>query len=620
MFRLSRRSCARGGAQRRQEKKGRVRPRAEQLEARDLPSVYTPAQIRQAYGFNQVSFGSVAADGTGQTIAIVDAYSEPNIYSDLNTFDQQFGIAGGSSSSFLTVATPQGAPAADAGWAMEIALDVEWAHAIAPGAKILLVEAANNNFLNLMSAVQYAAAQPGVSVVSMSWGGGEFSSETAYDSYFTTPAGHQGVTFVASSGDYGAPPSYPAVSPNVLSVGGTTLTLSSSGGYGSETAWSGSGGGLSAYEGEPGYQQGAQSTGKRGNPDVAYNADPSTGYYIYDSVPYNGYAGWWAPGGTSAGAPQWAALVAIADQGRALAGKGSLDGPTQTLPAIYSLSSSAFHDVTSGSNGYAAGPGYDEATGRGSPVANLVISGLVAYGGGTTSTGGGSSSGSGSGSGSSSGSGSRGGRRHGHHADLVAGPVAPPASTLPGQVVASATSPAAPPMVGSLPPTVLDPPPPAPHPTSGPATAGGVAAGPVAVVAAAGPAPVVLVRPGDTGPSPGAAANVGPADVGPVETAVEVKVYPTLVHDANGQAVDPRDARAAGPAGLAKVFAKEGIIENTFDGGAVLLPVATGEQSDRANARPVLAAALAAALAGYWRLPAAEGKPRRREPSHASRP
>src|SRR5262249_22602105 len=155
-------------------------------------------------------------------------------------------------------------------WASEIALDVEWAHAIAPGANILLVEATNNSFANLLAAVRFAASQPGVVAVSMSWGGGEFSSETSFDSTFQTPAAHGGVTFVASSGDAGAPASYPAISPNVLAVGGTTLNLDSSGNILSESAWSGSGGGISLFEAQPAYQNGIpQTSTSRANPDVA---------------------------------------------------------------------------------------------------------------------------------------------------------------------------------------------------------------------------------------------------------------------------------------------------------------------------------------------------------------
>lgn len=177
------------------------------------------------------------------------------------------------------------------GGELEESLDIEWEHAIAPGANIVLVEANSASMSNLMAAVKTAGSYSGVSVVSMSWGGSESSSETGYDSYFTTP----GVTYVGASGDNGAPPIYPAVSPNVLAVGGTSLTLNSSGGYGSETAWSGSGGGISAYEPLPSYQPGTYSNGsstgtstKRMNPDVAYDANPNTGFAVYDSTPDGG--------------------------------------------------------------------------------------------------------------------------------------------------------------------------------------------------------------------------------------------------------------------------------------------------------------------------------------------
>ena len=358
----------------------RVRLRVELLEDRSVPSVYTPSQIRHAYGFDQITFanGAIVGDGSGQTIAIVDAYDDPFIFSDLHHFDQTFGLPDPPS----FVKAMQVGTRANAGWAGEIALDVEWAHAIAPGANLLLVEARSSSLSDLLSAVDYAASQPGVSVVSMSWGAGEFSSEHALDSHFVTPAGHRGVTFVASAGDDGSPPIWPAVSPNVLSVGGTSLHLTSSGNYLSETGWSGSGGGVSRFESKPGYQTFvATGNTSRTNPDVAYNADPNTGVYVYDS--FNG--GWFAVGGTSAGAPQWAALVAIADEGRAIAGKGSLDGPSQTLYALYRIAQSSastyFHDETSGNNGFAAKAGYDDVTGNGSPVANRVVSALVGWAG-----------------------------------------------------------------------------------------------------------------------------------------------------------------------------------------------------------------------------------------------
>jgi hypothetical protein len=157
------------------------------------------------------------------------------------------------------------------------------------------------------------------------------------------------------------------------------LTTDTTGVYKSETGWSGSGGGISSYENQPSYQKGVipQSSTARTVPDVAYNASSASLYAVYDT---SGYGGWIQVYGTSAGAPQWGALVAIANQGRALKGEGTLDGATQTLPAIYQMPSNNFHDITTGKNGaYSAGPGYDLVTGRGTPIANLVVNSLVAY-------------------------------------------------------------------------------------------------------------------------------------------------------------------------------------------------------------------------------------------------
>jgi hypothetical protein len=168
-----------------------------------------------------------------------------------------------------------------------------------------------------------------------------------------------------------------------VAVGGTTLNLDASGNILSESGWSGSGGGISSIEGQPSYQNGVvtQTSTRRANPDVAYDADPNTGFPVYDSYNNGTAAPWSQFGGTSDAAPQWAGLIAIADQGRALAGLGSLDGPSQTLPALYALAAGDFHDVTSGSStgspGYAAGTGYDLVTGRGTPAANLIVAGLV---------------------------------------------------------------------------------------------------------------------------------------------------------------------------------------------------------------------------------------------------
>jgi subtilase family serine protease len=355
------------------------------------PTGLTPQQIASAYGVNQIRFsgGKVVGNGAGQTIAIVTAYNDPSIRSDLAAFDRQFGLPDPPSFNVGNL----GGSTTDAVWALETSLDVEWAHALAPGANILLVEAASSSLSDLFYAVSAASRQTGVSVVSMSWGTTEFWGEWSFDSLFTTPAGHPGVTYVAASGDSGAwyGPMYPSVSPNVLAVGGATLTLSGSS-YSSESGWAGSTGGFSGldsnwwfYETEPSYQTAALQAvglnyGVRTTPDVSFNADPNSGVAVYDSTSYAGQSGWFQLGGTSAAAPAWAGLVAIANQGLATGGKGPLLG-TQAQAQLYALPSSDFHDITGGFNGYSATPGYDLVTGLGSPKANLVIAGLLAANG-----------------------------------------------------------------------------------------------------------------------------------------------------------------------------------------------------------------------------------------------
>lgn len=345
--------------------------RIEQLEDRQLLSALTPAQVSHAYALDAIQFAGVKGDGTGQTIAIIDAYDAPNIFSDLSTFNTTFGIQNidGQGNPILTKATPQGVPATNSLWAEEASLDVEWAHAIAPGAHILLVEANSSSISALMAAVDYARNQPNVSVVSMSWGAGEFSTETSYDSYFTTPSNHTRVSFVASTGDQGGVTQWPAVSPNVVGVGGTTLTVDASNNYVGETAWGGTGGGISTYESKPSYQSTVtQSSNKKTSPDLAYVADGV-------QICYNG--GFTTVGGTSCGAPQIAAMIAIVDQGRTLNGRMTLDGRADLLPALYSVNSTDYHDITTGSAGsFNASVGYDLTTGRGSPVGNLLVNDL----------------------------------------------------------------------------------------------------------------------------------------------------------------------------------------------------------------------------------------------------
>jgi subtilase family serine protease len=350
----------------------RLRPLLDELDDRCLlsgfspsqPAGYTPAQITAAYGLDNITFTSksgttVPGNGSGETIALIEMYHDPNIQSDLATFDTKYGLP----TPTLTVVNQAGNQT-DSGWSLEESMDVEWAHSIAPGANILVVEAApsysqTQELQNLLTAVNTARNTAGVVAVSMSWGFNEMSNESSYDSYFTTPSGHEGITFIAASGDSGVA-EYPSASPNVLSVGGTSLNLTSSGTYGSETAWSSGGGGYSSFESEPTYQATVQTTGMRSTPDVAFDADPNTGVEVYSTAPGARTGSWQVVGGTSLGSPSWAGIIAIVDQGRAVAGQVSLDGPTQTLPALYAAASSNFNSVasTSSYNGYTFG-GFD---------------------------------------------------------------------------------------------------------------------------------------------------------------------------------------------------------------------------------------------------------------------
>jgi hypothetical protein len=539
---------------------------------------YTVAQVRAAYGLNSLSdFGSVAADGSGQTITLDEAGNDPSVITDLDGFDEAMSLTAnstqtlyqqyGPASSIVSVynqsgtnitaligdSGSDGVPAEDptGHWEGEEELDVEWAHAMAPGAKIDVIEVNDDTSwpANLLAGDALAASLPGVSVVSNSWGLTEWSGETAYDSStFVTPSGHTGVTFLTASNDNGAnvypsPPSdpapsagndgyYPATSPNVVSVGGTQLTLDNNS-YGSETGWSfpapastvdngsssytqsgswtsqsggfsgtystavggssssavwtiavtpantgwgtevsatwtanpsnatnatytiydgtqasgtilgtvvvnqsqspsgaalgssqfqelgvffptlttsgdgtltvvlnassansrvvadaigsapawASTGGPTSFESEPSYQLPFQNTRQRTTPDVAFDASENSGVTSFQSgsLSYGNF-------GTSLASPCWAGLIAIANQGRVADGGTTLNSvvdPTQALEALYSLPASDFHDITTGYNGFNAGSGYDEITGLGSPIANLLIPGLVSYGVGT---------------------------------------------------------------------------------------------------------------------------------------------------------------------------------------------------------------------------------------------
>jgi subtilase family serine protease len=320
-------------------------------QAASAPYGLSPAQVKSAYDWPTSSTA-----GAGKTIAIVDAFDDPTAESDLNVFSSQYGLPACTTANGCFTKVDQNGgmryPRKDAGWALEISLDVQWAHAIAPGAKILLVEASSNSFKNLLAAEDYAKSH--ATYVSNSWGGSEFSGENAYDSHFV----QSGVSFFVSSGDAGLPAEYPSASPNVTSVGGTRLNFDAGGSFSSETGWSGGGGGCSLYETATatqasfgGYGQ-ANCAGKRATPDVALDADPSSGVSVYDSTLYQGQAGWWKVGGTSASSPMWAARAAVS-------------GTVINAAYVYG-NNITFRDITSGNNGAACLVGYDLCSGRGS--------------------------------------------------------------------------------------------------------------------------------------------------------------------------------------------------------------------------------------------------------------
>ncbi|MGD9724254.1 MAG: proprotein convertase P-domain-containing protein [Pirellulales bacterium] len=349
------------------------------------PGGYTPAQLRRGYGFDQIFFagGTIAGDGTGQTIAIVNAYHTPTALADLTAFSNYFGLP--MPASFTQVNQTGGTTftSSDAGWALETALDIQWAHALAPGASILLVEANSASFNDLGVAIDYARSQPGVSIISMSWGGSEYSGETAFDSHFATPTNHANVAFFAAAGNSGTPGMFPAYSNDVMAVGGTTLSLDAAGNYLAESSWGSSGGGISVYETQPSWQNGVvtQSATHRTMPDVAFLANPNTGVPVYDTFNNSPGTPWTKVAGTSFATPAWASLVAIADQGRNLAGLPVLDIP-ELMTAIYAMPASNFHDITVNGGPPANAPavGYDLVTGRGTPKALPVVEYLVGLG------------------------------------------------------------------------------------------------------------------------------------------------------------------------------------------------------------------------------------------------
>jgi subtilase family serine protease len=317
-----------------------------------LPAGFGPADLQSAY--------KLGAGGAGQTVAIVDAFDNPNVASDLATYRSTFGLPPASFRKVNQNGQASPLPATDVGWGEEMSLDVDMVSAICPNCSILLVEANDNSLANLGASVNTAVAL-GARFVSNSYGGGESSGETASDTQFYQ---HAGVAVTASSGDSGFGVEYPAASRFVTAVGGTSLTRSSSSRGWSETAWSGAGSGCSAFEAKPAFQSAvATNCARRGEADVSAVADPNTGVAVADTFGTGGT--FLVFGGTSVAAPIIAAVYA-------LAGTPAAGSFPNSFP--YAHTSSLF-DVTSGTNSRRcrsgvlcrAGAGWDGPTGFGTP-------------------------------------------------------------------------------------------------------------------------------------------------------------------------------------------------------------------------------------------------------------
>ncbi|HTH62114.1 MAG TPA: S53 family peptidase [Paraburkholderia sp.] len=376
-------------------------------------TTYTPAQIRAAYGlpplpasWANLSASEAAKMGAGQTIYVIAAMGDPNIAAELAAFNQKFGLpacttttisptaslplapASGNGCQFSEVyATSNGkmtstAPAYDSGWATEIALDVQWAHATAPLARIILIESPNAYISSLVAAINLANSM-GPGVVSMSFGANEGNWTSSVDASFTSA----NMTYVAATGDDGAGVMWPAVSRNVLAVSGTSLTYN--GATRTETVWANTGGGISLYTSAPDYQTpavpGMGMMTWRSVGDVSFNANPYTGQYVAVIPKGSATVEWYSVGGTSLGTPQWAGIVAVANAMRAQNALGRIGlmqshlySKISTNPTVYA---SAFADVTSGSNGTcgtcSARAGYDQPSGLGTPNVGSLLPSLT---------------------------------------------------------------------------------------------------------------------------------------------------------------------------------------------------------------------------------------------------
>jgi subtilase family serine protease len=334
------------------------------------PAGYSPVQLQTAYGLT----GAAASAGGGQTVAIVDAYDNPNVEADLAAYRSAFGLPPCTSANgcFRKVDQHGGTtyPAGNTSWGQEIDLDVDMVSAVCPKCHILLVEAASNSLANLGNAVNEASVL-GTDAISNSYGATEFLGETSYEAYYN----HPGVAVTVSAGDSGYGPEFPAASRYVSAVGGTTLKLTSTGTRASETVWSGTGSGCSAYVPKPAFQHDA-GCARRTIGDVAADADPNTGVAVYDTYGSTGGANWYVFGGTSVASPIIAATYALAGNTAALSGAASL----------YVAPSGSLFDVTTGSNGRCTtrknssmaylctgAVGYDGPTGNGTPNGTTAV-------------------------------------------------------------------------------------------------------------------------------------------------------------------------------------------------------------------------------------------------------
>ena len=342
----------------------------------------TPASLACVYGLAPPTPGcnpnstTNNPSGGGGSIAVVDAYDDPSAASDLAAYSQQFGLP---SADFSVVFAGGSTPAQDptGGWELEESLDIEMAHAMAPGAKIYLVEANSNSDIDLFTAVLVGAnlvscgqttcahAGHGHGEVSMSWGGSEFSAEAQLDSIFQ----QRGVVYFAAAGD-AAGTEYPCVSPNVVCVGGTDTARSIyTGNFLYEVAWMDTGGGFSLYEPRPGYQNALREIvgSSRGVPDVSFDGGDNNPVWMYDGFGYEGEpGGWYLVYGTSVGTPSMAGIVNVAGH--------FFDSSAAELRQIYTFSSfpgAGFTDIARGYCGpydtFAATQGWDYCTGVGSP-------------------------------------------------------------------------------------------------------------------------------------------------------------------------------------------------------------------------------------------------------------